>query len=173
MWGVQSLSKSVQKQDLRPQDKIPTCGYAKYPVRAIRPTADSCHITPIKIGIIADCELMKVMIVDDHPSIRRTIKALLSDLVATFHECEDGIEALVAYERHRPELVLMDIKLGEMDGITAARRIRDRHPDCRIVMVTNYDDEGLRKAASKAGAYAYVLKENLLELRASISELNG
>ena len=116
---------------------------------------------------------MKVMIVDDHPSIRRTIKALLSDLVTTFYECGDGVEALSAYERHRPELVLMDIKLGQTDGITTASRIRDGHPDCRIVIVTNYNDEGLRKAASEAGAYAYVLKENLLELRAIISERKG
>jgi CheY-like chemotaxis protein len=116
---------------------------------------------------------MKVMIVDDHSSVRRTIRTLLSDLVTTFYECGDAPEALSTYERHLPDWVLMDIKLGEMDGITAAGNIRAKYPDCKIVIVTNYDDEGLRAAAAKAGACAYVLKENLLELRSTISEQKG
>src|SRR5581483_4077938 len=113
---------------------------------------------------------MKALIVDDHPSIRRIIRTLLSDLITTFYECSDGIEALSTYDRYRPEWVLMDIKMNEMDGLTAANQIHVGYPDSKIVIVTNYDDENLRKAANQAGACAYVLKENLLELRAIINQ---
>jgi CheY-like chemotaxis protein len=115
---------------------------------------------------------MKVLIVDDHESLRRTIKALLDDLVTTFYECDDGDQAQASYEEHRPDWVFMDIKMNQLDGLTAASRITSACPDSRIVIVTNYDDNALRKAARDAGACGYVLKENLLDLRAIISPPN-
>jgi CheY-like chemotaxis protein len=111
---------------------------------------------------------MKVLIVDDHEPIRRTIKSLLGDLVTTFYECSDGSEALVSYQKHQPQWVLMDIKMNQVDGLTAAGQITGAYPDSKIVIVTNYDDNALREQARDAGACGYVLKENLLELRALI-----
>ena len=65
---------------------------------------------------------------------------------------------------HRPDVVLMDIAMRG-DGIMATRRIKEVHPEARIVIVANHDEPDLREAATHAGASGYVLKTNLLELR--------
>jgi len=66
---------------------------------------------------------------------------------------------------HRPDWVLMDIDLPEVDGINATRQIVAAHPEARVVIVTSYDDAGLRETARSAGACEYVVKENLIEIR--------
>ena len=97
--------------------------------------------------------------------MRQMIKELVGDLTEAFTECGDGVQALEAYRQHRPDWVLMDIKMEEMDGLLATRQIKEVFPDARIIIVTGYDDARLRDAAHRAGACAYVRKENLLELR--------
>ena len=98
--------------------------------------------------------------------MRETIKSSLRGLEAIFFERDDGVQALAAYREHRPDWVLMDLHLKQMDGLTATGQIKSAYPEARIVIVTNYDDVALREAATNAGAFGYVLKENLLELRA-------
>ena len=61
----------------------------------------------------------------------------------------------------QPDIVLMDVRMPRMDGLAATRQIREFHPGARVVIVTDYDDEDLRKAAMEAGARGYVLKQNL------------
>ncbi len=90
---------------------------------------------------------------------------MLTNLSAEFIECDNGKDALLAYDRHHPEYVLMDIEMKGMDGIAAAKSIVGKHPDARIIMVTNYKDQSLVDAARDAGAVGYVMKENLSELR--------
>jgi two-component system response regulator DegU len=65
----------------------------------------------------------------------------------------------------------MDIRMPRMDGLTATRQIRQFHPSARIVMVTDYEDEDLRNAASEAGASGYALKQNLTDLPGIICSL--
>ena len=108
---------------------------------------------------------MKLLIVEDNHELRRLLRALLKDVAETIHECPDGADALAIYEAHRPDWVLMDIKMNQVDGITAARQITTAWPAARIIMLTDYDDALLREAAHLAGASEYVLKENLLEVR--------
>lgn len=68
----------------------------------------------------------------------------------------------------------MDICLVGIDGITATKQIKAAHPDAKVVIVTNYDDDALRQAAFLAGASDYVLKEHLLHLRdVAESSLSG
>jgi two-component system response regulator DegU len=93
------------------------------------------------------------------------IKRLIKGVLAEVWECSDGSQALEAYSAHRPDWVLMDIEMKDVDGITATRQIMTTFPDARIVIVSNYDSDDLRAAASTAGACAYVVKENLIELR--------
>ena len=97
--------------------------------------------------------------------MRRAVKSLLADLADEFWECADGLAACAAYAAHRHDVVLMDISMARMDGITATREIIAADPSARIVIVTCYEDKDLRAAARAAGACGYVLKENLLELR--------
>ena len=108
---------------------------------------------------------MKFLIVEDSAPMRRMIKSLIADLATELYECSDGAEARAAYRKHRPDWVLMDIQMGEMDGLEATREIIAAFPEARILIVTNYDDDELRKAARSAGASDYVLKDNLIDVR--------
>lgn len=115
--------------------------------------------------------ILKILIVDDHCEMRRMTKFFLRDLAIDFEECSDGADALDCYEKVRPDWVLMDWEMRRMDGLTATRQIIAKHPQARILFVTNYDDEQLKAAARKAGAQGFILKENLMELRRQI--ING
>jgi CheY-like chemotaxis protein len=105
------------------------------------------------------------LIVDDNSTMRRVIGHLVSEFADEVIECDDGKQALLAYARHQPEWVLMDVQMREKDGLAATREICAAYPKAKIVIVSNYGDEVTRAAANQAGAVAYILKENLLELR--------
>ena len=108
---------------------------------------------------------MKILlIVEDNPKMRQMIRSLFSDSGYQIYECEDGLEALEAYKHYRPDWVLMDIVMKKMDGITATRHITDSFPGAKVIIVTDYDDESLREKAKLAGAYDYVIKEDLYVL---------
>jgi CheY-like chemotaxis protein len=113
---------------------------------------------------------MKLLIVDDNPSIRKMIKSIVEDLAEEIRECSDGSEALALYRERRADWVLMDIRMNKVDGLAATRQIKSAYPDARIVIVTNYDEADLREAARQAGARDYVVKENLLALREILSQ---
>jgi two-component system response regulator DegU len=113
---------------------------------------------------------MKVLIVDDHAAMRRMIGRIVSDLVIEILECDDGVDALAAYDRYQPDWVLMDIEMSQMDGITATRGILHAFPDAKILIISKHNDEQDRAAAREAGACGYVLKENLLEIRELLCE---
>lgn len=110
---------------------------------------------------------MKVLIVDDNEKIRELVRDYLPSSVDEIYECADGSEAFSLYERHLPDWVLMDIQMKDVDGITATRQIIAAHPKAHVIMVTDHNEDELRKAAFEAGASQYVIKENLF----SISEI--
>jgi CheY-like chemotaxis protein len=89
----------------------------------------------------------------------------VASVASEIYECEDGAAALAAYLEHRPDFVLMDIEMKELDGIMATVRIKAAYPAASIIMVTNYDDAELREIARKAGACGYVLKHSLMEIK--------
>jgi CheY-like chemotaxis protein len=107
---------------------------------------------------------MKLLIVEDNESMRSTIKSIIGESTNEIYECWDGGEAVALYFEHRPDWVLMDIKLERMDGIEATSKIKALFPEAKIVVVTNYDDQKLKKAAFRAGALLYLLKRDLLEI---------
>jgi DNA-binding NarL/FixJ family response regulator len=107
---------------------------------------------------------MKLLIVDDNAAVRRLIRSILLPLADDICECGDGAEALSAYLAQRPDVVLMDIRMNEVDGIQATKQITAVDPTARILIVTDYDDTELRQTSMRAGACGYVLKDNLLEL---------
>jgi DNA-binding NarL/FixJ family response regulator len=108
---------------------------------------------------------MKLLIVEDSPSVRRLIRNIVATLADEVYECEDGAEALTAYVAHKPDWVLMDIGMKNVNGITATKLIKDHFSDAKIIIVTNFDETDLRESALQAGACGYVLKENLFEVR--------
>jgi len=108
---------------------------------------------------------MKVLIVDDSEDMRRMIKQFITRHVDEFVECDDGGEAFECYRLHHPDLVLMDIKMKGVDGLTATKEILAAYPQARVVIVSQWDTAGLRESARAAGAVDYVSKSNLLPLR--------
>jgi CheY-like chemotaxis protein len=111
-----------------------------------------------------------ILIVDDNPRIRQTIKDVLNNVGAQFYDCSDGSRAFEMYSYYRPHWVLMDIKMPGTDGITATRMIRESYPDAQIVIVTNYDDPLLRKEAEAVGAAGFVTKDDLSVLQSFVKQ---
>jgi DNA-binding NarL/FixJ family response regulator len=104
----------------------------------------------------------RVLIVDDSQPLRELIKITLAGVAEIVGECADGADALAAYTRLQPDWVLMDIAMKDVDGIAATRQIIAADPKARVLIVTDYNDDELRRAAKEAGARKYVVKENLL-----------
>lgn len=120
-----------------------------------------------------DEAVLTVLIVEDNAGMRRLLRRAIESVAETIWECADGSDALPSYIEHRPAVVLMDIRIPRMDGIASTRQIRQFDPTANIVMVTDYEDEGLRKAAQAAGACAYFLKFNLVDLAEAIRAINN
>ncbi len=108
---------------------------------------------------------MSFLIVDDNSVMRRTIRHVVGEFAAEIIECDDGAKAFSAYQKHLPDMVLMDVEMCEKDGLTATREICATYRDAKIVIVTKHGDAEMREAAEKAGAFGFVVKENLLMLR--------
>ena len=117
--------------------------------------------------------MLSLLIVDDNARMRSLIRSMVADLFGSITECADGARALGAYSDCRPDWVFMDLRMPGLDGILATCRIREAFPAARVVIVTSYDDAKLRRAASRAGACAYVLKEDLFELRHILGSRDG
>jgi DNA-binding NarL/FixJ family response regulator len=114
-------------------------------------------------NISRDTGHIRILTVDDHPLLRAGIAGLIADepdmrLVA---EAENGRHAVELFDRHRPDVTLMDLQMPEMDGLDAIETIRQRHPDARIVVLTTYPGDAQVLRAIKAGACGYLLKSTL------------
>lgn len=108
---------------------------------------------------------MVILIVDDNPAIRRLISKIIYSPNSEIYECNDGSEAFLAYQQHSPDWVFMDIEMKNINGLTATKQITKTFPEAKVIIVSNYKDSALQKAANQAGAYDYIVKENLLKLR--------
>jgi len=102
-----------------------------------------------------------VVLVDDHALVRLGLKTLINDQddMEVIGEAGTAQEALQVVERLHPQVVLMDIRLPGEGGLEATRRIVDRFPETKIVMLTSFADEELVMSAIRAGAVGYLLKE--------------
>lgn len=112
---------------------------------------------------------MTVLIVEDNAGIRRLLRRTLLETASAIWECTDGSDALAAYEKHCPDVVLMDVRMPSVDGLTATKQIRAYDSLARIIIVTDYEDQDLRAAALEAGAREYVLKHEISDLPEIIS----
>ncbi len=104
---------------------------------------------------------LRYLIVDDHAPMRGILRALLTGREDEVWEAADGSEAQSVYEQRRPDWVIMDMQMSPVNGLEATRWITTRHPEARVVMVTQYDDPELDRHARDAGALACLTKDNL------------
>jgi response regulator NasT len=100
---------------------------------------------------------MRILIADDETIIRLDLCAILEDAGSEVEQARDGAEAVSLAETWQPDLVVLDVKMPELDGIEAARRITARRP-VPIVLLTAYTDRGLVERAVGAGVFAYLVK---------------
>lgn len=103
---------------------------------------------------------IRVMIVDDHAVVRSGLGAFLLayDDLELVGEAGNGQEALRLCENVRPDVVLMDLVMPEMDGAATTEAIRQQHPDIEVIALTSFPEEDLVQKALKAGAISYLLK---------------
>jgi DNA-binding NarL/FixJ family response regulator len=103
----------------------------------------------------------RVLLVDDHALVRAGLRSLLQTIpgIEVVGEAGDGIEALAQIEAQRPQLVLMDIAMGGMNGLQALAVVRERHPEVKVLILSMHASEEYVLQAMRSGAAGYLLKD--------------
>jgi DNA-binding NarL/FixJ family response regulator len=107
---------------------------------------------------------IRVLLVDDHPTLRQTLRSALAEHsnIEVVGEAGDGEEALARVAHLRPAVVIMDIYMGRMDGITATRLIKAQYPQVAVIGLTIEQKDFQLYAMHKAGALEVIGKENVM-----------
>jgi two-component system response regulator NreC len=103
---------------------------------------------------------IRILLADDHGVMRAGLRAMLEAEpgVEVVAEAADGKEALYLAGQHQPDIVIMDIGMPGLDGIEATRRLKERSPQSKVLILSMYEEESLLREAIKAGAAGYVIK---------------
>ncbi len=103
----------------------------------------------------------RLVVVDDHDLAREGLKDMLLDEpdIEVVGEASNGRESLLVCSRLRPDMLLMDVRMPEMDGLAATREVKKRYPEISVLMVTMHENPDYLLEALKAGAAGYVLKD--------------
>ena len=109
--------------------------------------------------------MIRILVVDDHPLFRAGVVGMFWNLPGfeVVAQAEDGIAAVEAYRQHRPDVVLMDLRMPKLGGVEATLQIRREFPECRIIVLTTFDTDEDIFRAMQAGAKSYLLKDVLQE----------
>ena len=104
---------------------------------------------------------IRVLVADDHLIIRQGLRLILetADDLTLVGEAADGAEAVEQAAKLQPEVVLMDLRMPGMDGLTAIKHIRQQQPDSNIVILTTYNEDALMIEGLRSGAQSYLLKD--------------
>ena len=113
----------------------------------------------------AEADLVGVLLVDDQELVRSGLRRILrrKDGFAIVGECADGSEVADAVARHRPDVVVMDLRMRDVDGIEATRRLRCDPDAPPVLVLTTFDDDELLSGALRAGAVGFLLKDSPAE----------
>jgi DNA-binding NarL/FixJ family response regulator len=111
--------------------------------------------------IAAPAQPARVLLVDDHALLRTGVANIINQEpdLRVVAEASNGVEAIAAFEEHRPDVTLLDLRMPVMEGVEVVRRIRERDAAARVIVLTTYDTDDEISRALKAGAKAYVLKD--------------
>ena len=106
-------------------------------------------------------DAVRVLIVDDHAVVREGLRNFLGMLpgIELVGEAGSGAEALALAAKARPQVVLMDLVMPQMDGIEATRQFKALYPDVKVIVLTSFADDNKLFPALRAGAVAYLLKD--------------
>jgi DNA-binding NarL/FixJ family response regulator len=105
-------------------------------------------------------EKIRILVADDHPVVRDGLAAILSTQadLQVVAEAGSGQETLARADQTQPDVVLLDLEMPEMDGVEVLRRLRDQHPETKVIIFTAFDTDERILAAVQAGAQGYLLK---------------
>ncbi len=105
--------------------------------------------------------MIKVMLVDDQIILAEGIKSVLETGgdITVVGVAGDGVQAVEMAEKERPDVVLMDIRMPNMNGVAATKKIKEIAPDCKIIILTTFDDSDYILSAINVGACGYLLKD--------------
>ncbi len=120
--------------------------------------------------------MIRLIITDDHVMFRESISKMLTmkKIAEVEAEASNGVELLKLLETHKPDLVLMDISMPEMDGIEATRKAMVKYPDLKILTLSSFGDEKYYFSMLEAGAKGFVLKSTTIsEIEMAIKEVAG
>lgn len=106
-------------------------------------------------------KLIRVLLVDDQPLVRAGLKMILcaEEGFCVVGECADGVDVLAAARSHRPDVVVMDVRMPRMDGAEATRRLREDLEAPPVLILTTFKDDEVLSAALRAGAAGFLLKD--------------
>ena len=104
---------------------------------------------------------LRIMLVDDHEVVRQGLRALLEaeEDLEVIAEAGDGSQAIDTARIHEPDVVVMDVRMPDMNGVEACRGIRDMRPETQVIMLTSYSDDEALFNSIMAGAAGFVLKQ--------------
>jgi two-component system, NarL family, response regulator DevR len=119
-----------------------------------------CHSRCVLQPVIA-VRRLRVMVVDDHEVVRRGLRALLEAAgdISVVAEAGTVQQAISAADEQQPDVIVMDVRLGDGSGVEATREIRARRPETQVLMLTSFADDEALFASIMAGAAGYVLKQ--------------
>lgn len=105
---------------------------------------------------------IRVLLAEDHATVREGIKLLINDRddMEVVDEAENGLIAVEKTAEHDPDIILMDISMPELNGLTATKRIRRTSPETKILILSRHTDDGYLQQLLNAGANGYVLKQS-------------
>lgn len=105
--------------------------------------------------------MIKILIADDHLFIRQGLRLILEteNEFELMGEASDGVEALSLCKKLKPDVVLMDLRMPNMDGLTAIEKLRVEQPDIAVVILTTFNEDELMFRGLQAGAHGYLLKD--------------
>lgn len=120
--------------------------------------------------------MIKVLIADDQELIRHSLKIILANQkdIEVTATAENGVQVIRAVRANQPDVILMDIRMPEMDGVQCTKIIKENYPNIKIIILTTFDDDEYVLSALRDGASGYLLKGILMdELIDAIHKVNS
>ncbi|HLX12098.1 MAG TPA: response regulator transcription factor [Bacteroidota bacterium] len=116
---------------------------------------------------------MKILIVEDNAAMADNIAKSVATPEDEVFRCTTSALVLHMYEEHKPNVVLMDIRIKPLNGVKTTKMLKDLHPEVKVVMLTTHNEPEYREGARQAGAVGYILKDNLSSLRNFVEVMLG
>ncbi|MGC3981924.1 MAG: response regulator [Steroidobacteraceae bacterium] len=117
--------------------------------------------------------VMKLLIVDDHADAREVIRSYLTPLADEIHECDSGAAVISHCMQQPPDVITLDLRLGQEDGVPVLEFVRAHFPQIHVVVVTQFGDAHISALVLRLGAVACFAKADLVGLRAYLLHRKG